>query len=453
MLLNYGRHKVLQLRRLYRKSFLFAFILIGAALVAVSALGFSYLVSYAATLNETWVKQYPWTLLIGLPFGFMLLTVLTRRLAPYTAGSGIPQVMASLYEQDPKKKGILVSFWPTLLKIPLTFFALVLGASVGREGPTVQVGAAMMWGWGKLCDRFYLTRFRFKKNELLAIGAAGGLAAAFNAPLAGIIFAIEELSRTATLKWDRHIIVGILAAGFILVAIEGDNPNFPIFTGGASLRAMFWGILIIGIVCGILGGLFSKLLIKGLPFFLPGKIKSWVQHHPIWISGIMGLLVAMVGLYFEGATLGIGYQHGADGLRGVAGYEPGLMLGKFSVSLFSYWAGIPGGIFTPSLSIGALLGTGLHHLHWVLGMNQEVVVLFCMASFLAAVTQSPLTSSVIVMEMTLSSPMLFWLLIYSLVATFVAKQFSPRSFYLVSAIRYINLLRVLETPDKAKKKG
>ena len=113
---------------------------------------------------------------------------------PYTAGSGIPQVMASLYEQDPKKKGILVSFWPTLLKIPLTFFALVLGASVGREGPTVQVGAAMMWGWGKLCDRFYLTRFRFKKNELLAIGAAGGLAAAFNAPLAGIIFAIEELS-------------------------------------------------------------------------------------------------------------------------------------------------------------------------------------------------------------------------------------------------------------------
>ena len=80
-------------------------------------------------------------------------------------------------------------------------------------------------------------------------------------------------------------------------------------------------------------------------------------------------------------------------------------------------------------------------------------MLFCMASFLAAVTQSPLTSSVIVMEMTLSSPMLFWLLIYSLVATFVAKQFSPRSFYLVSAIRYINLLRVLETPDKAKKKG
>ena len=76
MLLNYGRHKVLQLRRLYRKSFLFAFILIGAALVAVSALGFSYLVSYAATLNETWVKQYPWTLLIGLPFGFMLLTCL-----------------------------------------------------------------------------------------------------------------------------------------------------------------------------------------------------------------------------------------------------------------------------------------------------------------------------------------------------------------------------------------
>ena len=113
---------------------------------------------------------------------------------------------------------------------------------------------------------------------------------------------------------------------------------------------------------------------------------------------------------------------------------------------------MPGGIFTPSLSIGSLIGIGLHNLLSIAPLNTEIIVLLCMAAFLAAVTQSPLTASIIVVEMTLSISILFWLLICCILACFIAKQFSPRPFYLSSAIKYFGLLLALEPEQPSNKK-
>ncbi|MFH4354594.1 MAG: chloride channel protein [Neisseriaceae bacterium] len=447
-----AKHKTVQSRRLTRKARDFFLIMAGAALVSWVALGFSRLVDLATQLNFTWTSRHPLSALFVIPCGFMLLVWLTRRLAPYTAGSGIPQVMAALYEPHPSKKRILIRLVPTLLKIPFTFFGLVLGASIGREGPTVQLGAAVMYSWGRICEKYKLTRKRFKKNDLLAMGAAGGMAAAFNAPLAGIIFAIEELSRIAYLKWERNILFGILASGFILIAIEGNNPHFPVFYGNARAEDIFFCTIICALACGILGGLFSKLLTKGFSYFCPQPIKKLVLAHPLWTAGLLGLAVAIIGIYFKGATYGVGYSLSANALLEKAHYIPGLLTGKFLASILSYWAGLPGGIFSPSLSIGALLGVALHSLPLYINIDSDTMVLFCMAAFLAAVTQSPLTASVVVMEMTLSISMLFWLLICSIIATFVARQFSPRSFYLTSAIKYVALLNNLPMSDKKSTK-
>src|SRR5690606_23479364 len=123
----------------------------------------------------------------------------------------------------------LVSLSQALWKIPLTFFGLLIGASIGREGPSVQVGAALMLAWGGFCARMGLPLKGVHPSELIATGAAGGLAAAFNAPLAGVIFAIEELGRGTALRWQRLVLLGVLAAGFMVVALAGNNPYFGTF--------------------------------------------------------------------------------------------------------------------------------------------------------------------------------------------------------------------------------
>lgn len=178
-------HKIQQTRRLSRKTVALGFLLAGATLVAVVSLIFAHLADYALELNAQLVARHPWFAWVALPFGFMLIVWLTRRYAPYTVGSGIPQVLASLSLPYGPNKSRLINLPQTLLKIPLTFLGMLIGASIGREGPSVQVGAAVMSAWGKWCKKRDLAFRGLQENDLIAAGAAGGLAAAFNAPLAG----------------------------------------------------------------------------------------------------------------------------------------------------------------------------------------------------------------------------------------------------------------------------
>lgn len=180
-------HKIQQTRRLSRKTVALGFLLAGATLVAVVSMVFAHLADYALTLNAQLVARYPWFAWLAMPLGFMLIVWFTRRYAPYTVGSGIPQVLASLSLPYGPNKGRLISLPQTLLKIPLTFFGMLVGASIGREGPSVQVGAAVMSAWGKWCKKHDLAFRGLQENDLIAAGAAGGLAAAFNAPLAGVV--------------------------------------------------------------------------------------------------------------------------------------------------------------------------------------------------------------------------------------------------------------------------
>lgn len=218
-------HKIRQTRRISRKSIAFLFLLAGSALVALTALLFAWMADFALETNAELVQKYPWFAWVALPFGLPLIVWITRRFAPYTSGSGIPQVLASLALPYGANKTRLIRLRETLLKIPLTFLAMCAGASVGREGPSVQVGAAVMSAWGAWCKKHGFAFRGMQENDLIAAGAAGGLAAAFNAPLAGVIFAIEELGREVMLRWERQILLGVLAAGFIQVAIQGNNPS------------------------------------------------------------------------------------------------------------------------------------------------------------------------------------------------------------------------------------
>jgi len=429
------RRKLRQGRRLSRQTAKMTLLLGGAAMVALVSYGFAFLADLALEWNHAWSHRHGWLALIILPVAFAGLRWLTMRLAPNAAGSGIPQVIAALSLPAGAAQVRLVSLTQIVWKIPLTFLGMLAGASIGREGPSVQVGAAVMMAWGDFWQRRGVVLRGIQRHDLIAAGAAGGLAAAFNAPLAGVIFAIEELGRGTLLRWQRLVLIGVLAAGFITVAIAGNNPYFGTFAGKALPENMAAWVLLCGVVNGAVGGIFARLLGRGLAASLPAALRDRATRHPLGAAAVLGLVVALIGLATAGTVYGTGYASASALLAGEPTGQAGFGVAKWFATIASYWAGIPGGIFTPALTTGAGVGEHL----WQLSdgsIDQRVLVLISMAAFLAAATQAPLTASVVVMEMTGSQPMLFWLLMGALSASVVSRQFCPRPFYHQVAHRF-----------------
>lgn len=427
-------HKEQQTRRISRKTLEFICLLIGAGLVASGTYGFAKLADLGLDWNREWVHSSPYLVWIVLPLGLAFLAWFTQKFTPYVAGSGIPQVIASISLPYGNTKERLVTLGQAIWKIPLTFLAMCIGGSVGREGPSVQVGAAVMLAWGKFCRKYNLAFKGLSSNELMATGAAGGLAAAFNAPLAGVIFAIEELGRGSNLRWEGRILLGVLTTGFILVLLQGNNPYFPRYTGVSIVPNILLWVGVCAFICGIFGGLFARLLSKGLAAYTPAQWRGWVRRHPIIVSLFLGLLLAALGFFTNHSTYGTGYPVVTQALDGQP-VEANVGLSKLFATVFTYWSGIAGGIFTPALTTGAAIGTNIWQFTGGI-VDQRFLVLLCMAAFLAAGTQAPVTASVIVMEMTGAQTELVWILATSLVASTVSRQICPKPFYHFAASRY-----------------
>src|SRR3569623_2917769 len=211
--------------------------------------------------------------LVVTPLGFMLSVYLTNKYFQNAQGSGIPQAIAARHLTAPAARNTLVSIRIALGKVFLTLLGLLCGASVGREGPTVQVGASIMFALGRFSPR--------RQPGLILAGAAAGVAAAFNTPLAGIVFGIEEMSRAFAPRTSSLIIGAVIAAGLTSLALMGNYTYF-----GSSAMALARGtdwlaIPACGVVGGVAGGLFSRIVItmaRGLahPF---GRA---VKGHPLW---------------------------------------------------------------------------------------------------------------------------------------------------------------------------
>jgi H+/Cl- antiporter ClcA len=412
--------------RISRHSIRIAVFLGGAACVALFSLLFAWLAEWMLKWNHQLMRTYWWSALLMLPFAFAGIRWLTMRFAPQARGSGIPQVIAAMSMPIGPAQTSLVSLPQSLWKIVLTAGGLLAGASIGREGPSVQVGAAAMLAWG----RWWQMRFAiaFRPEALIAAGAAGGLAAAFNTPLAGVVFAIEELGRGSTVRWDKLVMSAVLGAGFIALAIFGNNSYFQITQTILALHASWSAVALCALVNGVLGGLFAKALLAGPAAWLPAGRRSWPQQHPILLAAVCGLIVALLGMLTSSSTYGTGYDQAAALLNGHSADSAFFGIAKLGATIFSYLAGIPGGIFTPSLAIGAGIGDNIAQL--LPGTSDgQLIVLLSMAAFLAAATQAPITASVIVMEMTRTQDVTLLLLATTLIASFVARQFCPRPFY------------------------
>lgn len=322
------------------------------------------------------------------PIGFAVIAYLTRRVFPNSQGSGIPQAIAARHLVGQSAREALVSIRIAFGKILLTLFGLLCGGSIGREGPTVQVGASIMFAVGRLSPR--------RQAGLILAGASAGVAAAFNTPLAGIVFGIEEMSRAFEENTSTLLIAAIVAAGLTSLALLGDYTYFG--TTSAKLGPIGWlAVPVCGVIGGLLGGLFSRVLIE-FGRGLPGIAGIGIKRHPIIFAALCGLGVALCGLASQDTIYGTGYAQVKPLLdRGVPLPQSFGVL-KLTATALASISGIPGGIFSPSLAVGAGIGFNL----WALFPSTPVaaLVLLGMVSYFAGVVQAPITSFVIVTEMT-----------------------------------------------------
>jgi H+/Cl- antiporter ClcA len=354
----------------------------------------------------------------------------TRRFAPGASGSGIPQVMAALEpEVEPAQRGLFVSLRLAVAKVVLTSAGLLGGLSLGREGPSVQVAAGILL----TARRFLPERSAVSPHALLVAGGAAGIAAAFNTPLAGVMFAIEELSRSPEQRSSGLIVAAIVLAGLMGVSIHGNATYF----GLIRVPPIGWSLLLPGLLvavaAGAAGGLFSRLLIASLSGRSADRFTAWRRSRPVLFAAGCGLGVAVIGIASHGATFGSGYDHTRSLLEGHTQAPATDTLLKFAATWLTTWSSVPAGIFAPSLSIGAGLGNDIAALtHYV---HPPTLIALGMAGFLAAATQAPLTSFIIVMEMVDGHAMVLSLMACSLIASGVSKVIGPALYPALSKLQ------------------
>ena len=406
-------------------------VVVGAAAVAgLVVVGFTWLAEQALGLFKGIASVGWWLPLLWTPLLCGAIVWTTRRFARGAGGSGIPQVMAAL---DPALSGgrrpLLVSLRLSLAKIGLTSAGLLGGLSLGREGPSVQIAAGVM-----LTARRWLPRGSgVSAHSLLVAGGAAGIAAAFNTPLAGVMFAIEELSRTPEQRNSGLIVSGIVLAGLIAVSVYGNGTHFGVIHPGPIGLALVGPGLLVTLVTGLAGGLFARLLLASLRGTSPDAPSRWRQRYPVRFAIGCGLAVAVIGAVTGGATYGSGNEATRALLDSNGQVPGGFALFKFVATWFTAWSGVPAGIFAPSLSIGAALG---HDVAWLTNYPYApAVIALGMVGFLAAATQAPLTAFIIVMEMVDGHGMVLSLMACAVIASTVSRVLTPPLYSALATIQ------------------
>jgi H+/Cl- antiporter ClcA len=363
--------------------------LLGGIVVGAAAVMLTLLADQVQTAFAMLIAKWRFASLLVTPVGFMLSVFLTNRYFQNSQGSGIPQAIAARELTDQGARGALVSIRIAIGKILLTLLGLACGASVGREGPTVQVGASIMFAFGRMSPR--------RQPGLILAGSAAGVAAAFNTPLAGIVFGIEEMSRAFETRTSSLIIAAVIAAGLTSLALVG---NYSYFGNSATMlrNGMDWlAIPLCGVIGGLAGGLFSRIVIM-MARGLPGRAGGAIKRNPILFAAACGVAVALCGLASGDTIYGTGYAQVRAALENGTPLPENFGVLKFLATTFAAISGIPGGIFSPSLAVGAGLGANVAGLFQ--GAPLGAIMLLGMVSYFAGVVQAPITAFVIVTEMT-----------------------------------------------------
>jgi H+/Cl- antiporter ClcA len=399
---------------------------IASILTGLAAVGYEKLFVWAEQTSFDWLTTRPWLTFILTPIAFLVSWALVHKLAPAARGSGIPQVMAGIELSNPaqhRHTGYLLSLRVAIVKVVSSAVLLIGGGVIGREGPTIQISAAIFRAINRLQPAGWP---QLSRQIALITGGAAGLAAAFNTPLGGIVFVVEELTQTHITQFRTAVFTAVIIAGMTAQAILGPYLylGFPKVTSSTGL---FLGVVVlVALFCGLAGALFAKALLKLNA--IRKRFKQPMQQVG-WVIGC-GLLMASLAFWVGTDAIGTGkpiinrllFQTGDQ----TAWY---MFPVRFAGMALSYSSGGAGGIFATSLSAGAILGDELAQLTRIDPVDHNLIILVSMVSFLTGVVRSPFTAAILVLEMTDRHSAIFQLLLGGLMAQGAASLVDPVSFY------------------------
>jgi chloride channel protein, CIC family len=367
----------------------------------------------------------PWRRLLFPVVGSLGIGYLLYRYFPNARGSGVPQTKAALFAREGR-----ITLRTVLGKFFCTSATLASGIPLGREGPSVQVGA----GIGSVLGRFLGLRSEQVKN-LIPVGAAAAIAAAFNTPLAAVVFSLEEIMGDLHAPVMGAVVLASATAWMVLRLFLGNHPLFAVPQYQLIHPAEFAVYAVLGVAGGLVSAAFTKLLLGIRARFLR------FPQNTVWFQPVAGgLLVGLMG-WFVPQVMGVGYGYVGDALNGRMAFN--LMLLLVALKLFavtaSYASGNAGGIFGPSLFIGAMLGgsvgTLAHHLFPTYTATPGAYALVGMGAVFAGIVRAPMTSVLMIFEMTQDYAVIVPLMIANLVSLFIASRLQQEPIYEALAVQ------------------
>lgn len=381
-------------------------------------------------LSLSLFQGQPILLIVSAPIGLVISYFLVRQFAPGSSGSGIPQVLACIEKYSPQFAKMFLGKSVIIIKFASSLIGVFVGAAIGREGPSLQISAAIAHQAHKLTEKLGL---RIKIEQLLVAGAASGLAAAFNTPIGGIVYAIEELSKEHIRTFRDVLLLSVVISGLTAQLLNGSYlylgapvvlKSYPFIVLGA--------VALCGLVSGILGGLFSKILLS----LSKWRASKTIQNQVLILIGC-GLIIGFMYYFFGERNL----YSGKESINYVL-YSQGELpfievLSRFFMPIISSMTGIAGGIFAPSLSAGAVVGEVFAN--YFDPTARTILALSGMVGFLSGVTHTPITSFILVLEMTDRHAAVFPMMLAALMSSIGAHLISDKSFYEESLERIIHL--------------
>jgi H+/Cl- antiporter ClcA len=374
-----------------------------------------------------------WILFALTPACFVCAWWLVSRFSPYARGSGIPQVTAAIEITDShneEKINKLLSIRIVIIKAVSSLIMAIGGGVIGREGPTIQIAASIYKFVNDALPQWWP---KVARANIFITGGAAGLAAAFNTPLGGIVFAIEELTRTHFTTFRTAIFSSVIIAGLTVEAFLGPY----LYLGYPKIGQLFLEVIIAAAICGLLGSAMSKIILV----LISWRSRFRFNYQQVAFVVCCGLLMAAFARFADINILGSGKDLIDRTLftsdKYSFWYTP---LMRISGTIFSYTTGAGGGIFAPALGAGASVGSLIAGWYHLPDTDTNILILSGMVGFLTGVTRTPFTSVILVLEMTNHHNIIFHLILAGTVSSLTALLIDKHSLYEHLKIKFLKEL-------------
>lgn len=418
---------------------------VAALLSGIVAVFYAKLFGWAEQGTHYLFNLAHWSIFIFAPISFGFAVWIVIKYAPFARGSGIPQVSAANHLSTPKnirRANQLLGFRIIIVKIISSIVMVFGGGVVGREGPTIQISASIFKKINEWLPAWYP---KISRRNMIVTGAASGLAAAFNTPLGGIVFAIEELTKTHFSYFKTALLTGVIISG--LTALNFLGPY--LYIGYPELGELSLWLIIIIIPLAALAGVLSSGMGQSVLAVFKQKKKLKKNYQRVGYAVVAGLLIAAIAYFIDYRVVGSGKGIMIDTLfsdnKTMEWYMPIL---RIVGPIICFTTGAAGGIFAPSLSAGSALGAFVAGFLDLNNTDTNLIILCGMTGFLSGITRSPFTSSILVIEMTSSHSIIMYVMITALVANLAANLVCKKSFYDQLKDSYIEELESLDEKEQ-----